>query len=135
MKAILTGSLVTYLKNQGTISALVGTKVYAKQIAAYRDMPAIAVTKLSQGAVDAHSGECAVYGAIMRLYVFAGSLADVEEIKQAVNALLSGKDISLTGIDASFSLTNDADFDEFELLEVEEWAGILEYEVNWIYSS
>ncbi len=134
MKAILTGQIVAYLKAQGAITDVVSSRIYNKQISAYREMPAVAIQKVSQTSGEHHSGVVGIYSTLVRFYVFARTLAVVEQIKERVNAVLDGELLDIGDIQAAFSIVNDADYDEYELLEAEEYAGVLEYEVNWSYS-
>jgi hypothetical protein len=136
MKTILTAEIAEYLKGITAVAALVEERIYTKQLPAYRVMPAVAVVKVSQTSADSHSGTIGVYSSIINLFVFARSLAEVEEIKQEINDALDGLVCEeMDGIDpAYFSLINDADYEEYELLEADECAGVLEYECNWSYS-
>ncbi len=134
MKSILTAEIATFLASDANIASLTKGHIYTKQISAYRNMPAISVFKISQASAESHSGPLGVYSSAIRLYVFARTLLEVEEIKERINGLLDGLSVGLDGIDANFALTNDADYDEDALLQSEEWCGVLEYECNWSYS-
>ncbi len=133
MKPILKGELIKWLKQQEDISALVGDRIYSRIVDAQRKLSAITVTRKSQLNEASHSGP-GPNASVLQFHIFALSDATVEEIKQALNDLLDAQTISLDGIEAQFFLANDYDFDDYELLTIDEWAGVLEYECNWDYT-
>lgn len=134
MRPILKAEIISYLLSQSTITDLVYDRVYARRIDITRDLPAIVVSKTNESAIQSHSGRGGVNMATYSIFVFARSDREVEAIKQSVNDILDGCDIVTSNVSASLVLLNDADYDDYVSLELDEWAGVLEYECNWAYN-
>lgn len=126
----LKGEIINYLAGVTSISNLVGGKIYSRRIDAERGLPAIVLSKATEYSEFAHDGP-QLTRTTLAVYIFAESDKQLELIKQAINAELNGKLITTANVTAQLFLVGDSDFDDYESLELNEWAGLLEYEVNW----
>lgn len=132
MKAILKGEVIKWLLSLDAITDRVADRVYARRIDAKRGIPAIVVRKSGERNEATHGG-VGMNVTMLSFCVFATSDRELESIKQQLNDILDAEDMDAEDMIAHFFLSDDSDFDEYQSLELNEWAGVLEYECHWQY--